>query len=794
MPWPTAPPRSAWLVGLVSCALSAALTSFTVPQVAALTIVVDPSGAGDVTTIQAAFDRLPDPSGTDSIIVRAGSYEETVVVREREFVALFVIAPAGPSQTRVRDLHFDYPRTGIPQVNFTEFVVRGFTLVEHLETPLNSANRLRFVDCVFESGARSSTALCNGTGNFQNCTFRGRVELYGHTGAGEFRDLRFERATLHVTTGSCGALGFRRCTFEGPRDTLVIAFSAGDAFIRFSECRFENADHAIVVDPRTSPDEGIVVEESHFDDIGQPAIFYEGRPVATSPLTSSGLRIVDSRFERCGGAVRWLTMAKHPLDLTRVTIVGTNGPAIEARARSARLDHVVVEGAGGDAVTIHRDPDRIGPSLGQFTVRDSRIVGAAGSGLVVRDTSQLATRPIAQVTNNVFAKNDGHGLDIGSHAFLVHGNVVYRNGGDGIRFVTSIFGRADTLHHNTSALNGGDGIRYAVGGSSAAVIENNLVAGNSGVGLRVSDSGAEPEAALTRVRGYASAAAHVTPLATTARHNDSWANAGGAYAGVGPSFENLELDPLFCDPAADDYRVHEDSPCAPSGIFGQIGALGVGCAAIRIEVSNVTSGGGRAMPARSNRPIEVAILESTWFDAALVDDATLRLGGAAPITTRGHRATLRDVNGDDRADLVVSFRWRDIARGSDGVANLTGVTLDGIPFQSTVAFDRGSVSQPEEVEPRISVDALPAQLAIARVSPNPIRTSGLVDLALPRAGETTLEIIDVTGRRVASRSCGMLSAGRHRVELSTGALRPGIYLLRLVQAGEGATARIVVTE
>jgi len=44
------------------------------------------------------------------------------------------------------------------------------------------------------------------------------------------------------------------------------------------------------------------------------------------------------------------------------------------------------------------------------------------------------------------------------------------------------------------------------------------------------------------------------------------------------------LDPLFCDPDADDYRLQEDSPVAPDATAcGRIGALGTGCAIVGVD-------------------------------------------------------------------------------------------------------------------------------------------------------------------------------------------------------------------
>jgi hypothetical protein len=62
---------------------------------------------------------------------------------------------------------------------------------------------------------------------------------------------------------------------------------------------------------------------------------------------------------------------------------------------------------------------------------------------------------------------------------------------------------------------------------------------------------------------------------------DLFGNIGGDY--IGPIVDqlgmngNISEDPLFCDPGSLDLRIHSDSPCAPGGDCGLIGALPVGC-------------------------------------------------------------------------------------------------------------------------------------------------------------------------------------------------------------------------
>ncbi len=67
--------------------------------------------------------------------------------------------------------------------------------------------------------------------------------------------------------------------------------------------------------------------------------------------------------------------------------------------------------------------------------------------------------------------------------------------------------------------------------------------------------------------------------------------------------------------------------------------------------------------------------------------------------------------------------------------------------------------------------------------------------ALPVASRATLELVDVSGRRVASRDVGTLGAGRHEMNLGEGQrLSSGIYFVRLTQGVNVATRRVTVLE
>ena len=82
-------------------------------------------------------------------------------------------------------------------------------------------------------------------------------------------------------------------------------------------------------------------------------------------------------------------------------------------------------------------------------------------------------------------------------------------------------------------------------------------------------------------------------------------------------------------------------------------------------------------------------------------------------------------------------------------------------------------------------------LALEGTVPNPAERNFTVAFTLPVASPATLEVFDVAGRSVFSRSLVGLPPGRHVVELGA-APRSGLYFLRLRQGAHEVSLRAVV--
>ncbi len=88
-------------------------------------------------------------------------------------------------------------------------------------------------------------------------------------------------------------------------------------------------------------------------------------------------------------------------------------------------------------------------------------------------------------------------------------------------------------------------------------------------------------------------------------------------------------------------------------------------------------------------------------------------------------------------------------------------------------------------------EAMPEKVRLTSY-PNPVRRQGTLEYTLPEAGEVTLKVYDVLGRRVATLAEGRKQAGRHEVSLRVGDLPSGAYFGRLEAGGETRTQKITV--
>jgi hypothetical protein len=169
----------------------------------------------------------------------------------------------------------------------------------------------------------------------------------------------------------------------------------------------------------------------------------------------------------------------------------------------------------------------------------------------------------------------------------------------------------------------------------------------------------------------------------------------------------------------------------------------------------------------SATPVSVHL---TWSTA----DATTALlwrRGPGPGTGWSALATLTpDVNG------VIAYEDRDVVAGRAYDYRLEARDAKG-----------GSVSSETHIE-----IPLRAAFMLDGAAPNPVSGALRISFSLPADGAATLDVIDVSGRRVVHRSIDA-GAGRHELQVArAGELAPGVYQIRLSREGQSLTRRMSV--
>ncbi len=170
----------------------------------------------------------------------------------------------------------------------------------------------------------------------------------------------------------------------------------------------------------------------------------------------------------------------------------------------------------------------------------------------------------------------------------------------------------------------GAGLNYQ-SNDAGMVVGNTLAANVNPVGVGVLNLvNTSPDLSRNLVAFNDGDGVSVTGGAVAPTCNDVALNTGAAWSGLAdPTGQdgNLSADPFFCDLAAGDLTLRDDSPCLlPPGCGGDIGALGIGCSTGRCGTSAIRLAGrdGLPQPGQSggDHPLPVATRRSRGRHAA----------------------------------------------------------------------------------------------------------------------------------------------------------------------------------
>ena len=179
-----------------------------------------------------------------------------------------------------------------------------------------------------------------------------------------------------------------------------------------------------------------------------------------------------------------------------------------------------------------------------------------------------------------------------------------------------------------------------------------------------------------------------------------------------------------------------------------------------------------------------------------LNNATAALASLLEARVDGGRVHLRwQLSGDQTTVVTLQRRsvpgeWRDLGTlPLDGVGTVAYEDADVLPgARYEYALRVGSL-----VLGRVSVDVgAQARLAIGAVSPNPSTRGFVVSYTLASDAPASLDLVDVSGRRVFARELAGMGEGQHDLDLRSERFAPGLYWARLQQGGHLVTKRVSV--
>ncbi len=211
------------------------------------------------------------------------------------------------------------------------------------------------------------------------------------------------------------------------------------------------------------------------------------------------------------------------------------------------------------------------------------------------------------------------------------------------------------------------------------------------------------------------------------------------------------------------------------------------------EVAIDVKPGDRAnlIPIRSKGVMEVAILGSSSFNPDSIVASSVTLAGAS-IRSRGNADPTilwRDVNRDGFIDLVLGVEADEVRLGpADTLAVLRGMTTGG---GRIVGFDR---VRPVPGTRREAPNVAQAQFGLSLRPSERFRPGEVLAFhySLPMPISARMELMDIMGRRLALRELPGASQVGELELTETRHLPAGLYFVRLSQARQQVTLRVVI--
>ena len=293
-----------------------------------------------------------------------------------------------------------------------------------------------------------------------------------------------------------------------------------------------------------------------------------------------------------------------------------------------------------------------------------------------------------------------------------------------------------------------------------------------------------------------------------ARPEQGWTNIGGdccgraAFEPVGRYLAGVTYDPVRDAMIVTGGNGSEPRACASTS---NTWAYTWGRPVRDIAVDVKPGSADNAINPGSHGITEVALLSEKHFDATTVDPTSVHVGsgrvGYATVRVRPDgrpMVSALDVNGDGRADLLLKIETDEMALAeTDTMLFVKGRAPGNLTVRGTDHVRVVPAKGVHEPGAEMGADAFNPSARFEIRSARFDASSGAVrvEFSLRAGAPGTLELFDVLGRRLAETLIEKVGPGALEGSLRPSApLAPGIYIVRLRQAGQSRLARFVALQ
>ncbi len=140
---------------------------------------------------------------------------------------------------------------------------------------------------------------------------------------------------------------------------------------------------------------------------------------------------------------------------------------------------------------------------------------------------------------------------------------------------------------------------------------------------------------------------------------------------------------------------------------------------------------------------------------------------------------------NDTTALIADVKWADLFKG-------LGTKVDARLTAGSVIATTADFTHNKFKEKSASIAEVTVLVSEANIFPNPMNVNGVISFNLPTSSELTINLFDVTGKKISTLANGTFDAGKNNVAINASSLENGFYLVAISNGTSTQTVRLAV--